>query len=330
MKTVFSSMKGLALPNGTHLAIPNEVYQADPCGLPSLSAGIAHTLITQSPLHAWFAHPRLNPEPPADEPSNEMDYGAAVHALALEGREDAIAVIRAKDYRTADAKAARDVARAENRIPVLEAKVPQVYAMREALLRAIRGNPDLRGIDFADGHAESVDVWAKGGIVKRSRPDWRHNDRRTVIDLKTTKASANPDAWTRTMLGMGSDIQAVHYLEGNEETGGPPADEARFIFAVQEQEPPHAVAFVGLPPEFIEFSRAKYAEACRIWRECMESGEWVGYPNRVCWVEIPGWAQYAWENRVPASMMAESSDTSHGMEGMYGDIRREKEAGNVH
>ena len=56
-------------------------YYRDPCAVPSLSQSIAHTLVTQSPLHAWSEHPRLgNQRKPA---SKAMDVGSLIHKLVL-------------------------------------------------------------------------------------------------------------------------------------------------------------------------------------------------------------------------------------------------------
>ena len=38
-----------------------DCYHADPADAPSLSASIAKILIAETPLHAWTAHPKLNP-----------------------------------------------------------------------------------------------------------------------------------------------------------------------------------------------------------------------------------------------------------------------------
>jgi len=51
---------------------------------PSLSRSVAHILLTQTPYHAWLAHPRLNPDYMPDEDS-KFDIGTATHAMLLEG-----------------------------------------------------------------------------------------------------------------------------------------------------------------------------------------------------------------------------------------------------
>ena len=66
---------------------------------PALSSTIAKILLTQSPYHAWCAHPALNPDY-VEQQKDEFDYGKAAHALFLERREDGLAVVEADDWRT--------------------------------------------------------------------------------------------------------------------------------------------------------------------------------------------------------------------------------------
>ena len=61
--------------------------------VPSLSSSIANVLISRSPLHAWMAHPRLNPDWRPEPWNKRLDFGTFAHKLLLEGNEDAIAVI---------------------------------------------------------------------------------------------------------------------------------------------------------------------------------------------------------------------------------------------
>jgi hypothetical protein len=50
-----------------------------------------------------------------------------------------------------------------------------------------------------------------------------------------------------------------------------------------------------MPPAFIELGARKIEHAIRLWRECMASGKWPGYPNRIHWAEPPAWAQAQWD-----------------------------------
>lgn len=268
-------------------------YHADPAPAPSLSSSIAKRLITHSPLHAWTDHRRLNPNYTPEE-RDAFDLGSAAHALLLEG-EDRMQVIPAKDFKTAAAQALRDAARSAGRHPILEGKYPKVMKMREAALRAIAACVDLGGITLADGTAEPTAIWQEGAAWCRARLDWLSNDRRLILDYKTTAASAHPDAWVKTMAGLAGEVQAAFYLRGNEATGGP--EGARFVFIVQEVSEPFACSLLGMPPAFLALGAAKVEEAVELWKRATEANTWPAYPDRICWLEPPPWLITQWENR---------------------------------
>jgi hypothetical protein len=68
--------------NGLHPAISADAYHADPAPAPSLSSSIAKTILHQTPRHAWFEHPRLNPNfEPKDD--SKFDLGSVAHELLL-------------------------------------------------------------------------------------------------------------------------------------------------------------------------------------------------------------------------------------------------------
>src|SRR4029077_4574623 len=95
----------------------SEAYQADPCPVASLSAGIVDLLIRESPLHAWHAHPKLNPDyqPQVD---SRFDIGTAAHALLFEGMDNAV-IVEADDWRTKAARETGDAIRAAGKLPLL-------------------------------------------------------------------------------------------------------------------------------------------------------------------------------------------------------------------
>lgn len=262
-----------------------ETYHADPAEEPSLSFGIANTIITLSPQHAWFEHPRLNPHHQREE-SNTFDLGSCAHAVLLEG-ESKIYPIDAPDWRKKDAQAARDDARTRGLIPVLAHKLTQIRAMadaaREALLEC-----ELGPIDLGTGKAEQVLVWREGDAWCRARPDWMRNDRKLIIDYKSTAGSANPQAWIRNQMGpMGYDMQCVHYGRGNAATGGDP--NARWLFLVQENRAPFVCSFVALGDAMYEIAQRKWNLALAIWTDCMKSGKWPGYPRQIAYAEPTSW-----------------------------------------
>lgn len=294
-------------------------YHADPCPDPSLSSSIAKVLVSRSPLHAWIAHPRLNPNFVPDEDS-KFDRGTVAHAVLLEGKSR-VHVIDADDWRTNKAKEARDSARAEGLVPLLAHQWEGVVEMVEAAKIAVAECTDLDGYGLAEGTAEQTLLWREGKTWCRARPDWLSRDRKLMLDYKTTAASAEPNDWIRTMLGCGYDIQAAHYLRGNRATGA--AGDTKFVFLVQECEKPYACSFVGVSPALLQLGDAKVAEALEIWQRCLAKNEWPAYPKRICWAEPPAWAESKWEERSVA-MFAERG-IPYDPAVAFGDLRREHE-----
>lgn len=262
-------------------------YIADPCIEPSLSASVAHTLITQSPIHAFVQHPRLN-KGVIESGSTKMDIGTIVHGLVLEGDESRLVIVEADDWRTNVAKETRNAARLAGLVPVLAGDIGMIREIAAAARSAI-ANSELRE-EFTPeaGKAEQTLVWQEGECWYRSRPDWLTNDHRIIIDLKTTAGSAEPSAWLRTMLGNGNDLQAALGLRGltllTKNSVIP-----QFVFWVVEQNPPYASSFIGLSPQFLEMSEHKLARAMQLWSDCTMTNCWSGYPDRICYLEPPSW-----------------------------------------
>ena len=275
---------------GLHLNVPAAVYHDDPTEKPSLSSSIAHILLTQSPLHAWHAHPRLNPKYQPDHASR-FDIGTAAHAMLLEKDQSNIVTLDFDDYRKKDAKAARDAARAAGKTPILA----KHYAACDAMVRAAHNAMDASELAgaFEAGDAEQTCIWEDGGALCRARFDWITVDQRIIIDYKTAENAA-PDGFIRRMAGLGYFTQAAFYLRGARAVGLNP----RFVFMVQEIEPPYACSFVGLSNAMQEIADAQVDQALEIWRGCVTTGKWPGYPQRVCYAEPTSWQMSEHEIRL--------------------------------
>lgn len=276
--------------------LPISDYIRDPADEPSLSASLAHILLTRSPRHAWHAHPRLNPAWQPDESSGAQIIGTAVHAILLEGDRKRIVGIPYSDYRAKAAQSMRDSALEHGLLPILEHQLPAIDAAVEAARAQLVASeiPDaLNG-----GHAERTLVWEdESGVTWRSRPDWMSEDTSLVVDLKTTGGSGEPDAWSRgPLLAHGSDLQCALALRGMHELCG--AEHSRtFVFAVLEMDPPYALSLVALDPQFMEFAGDKLDAAARVWKASLDSGEWSAYPQRICWAAPPSFVVSRWGER---------------------------------
>jgi hypothetical protein len=273
-----------------------EHYHADPASVPSLTASIAHLLVSRSPLHAWTAHPRLNPAYERRE-DDKFDVGNVAHAVILEGR-DIVYVVHADSWRTKDAKESREYARSIGKVPLLATQREAVDALCDAVrqqIEALHVEPPL----FSDGSPEQTLVWEEdGGIMCRARLDWLRSDLRAVDDLKTTSRSAHPVAYARRLYDVGGDIQAAFYLRGVRAlTGATPV----FRWVVAETEPPYAISVITPGADVLALGEAKVEHALGLWRRCLETGEWPGYPSQVHVAELPAWEEARWIEREEAA-----------------------------
>ena len=276
----------MPLQQGIHDNVPADVYHADPCPEPSLSAGIARKLVSRSPLHAWEAHPRLNPDH-EDEEAGHLDFGSAAHALLLEGI-DICQVVEADSWRTNAAKDERDSARKSGLIPLLrkdyERMCDLVLAVRHQVARL-----DVAPLPLHDGQPEQTLVWQEGDVWCRARPDWLHDAWDAVDDVKTTGTTANPADWARTRLfADGKDVQAAFYRRGLRHLAG---TDPHWRFLVVEVDPPFAISVIGLSSAALELADRKVERAIHLWRRCMADGQWPGYSRELALAEPPAYEE---------------------------------------
>ncbi len=283
----------MSLEPGIHDKVDADAYHAGGTGTPSLSSSIARILVGKAPLHAWAAHPILNPRFEREEDA-KFDVGTAAHALMLEG-EDVIAVWdESDDWRKKDAQEFRERMRLAGRIPLLRRHAQAVYAVVERAHEQL----DYHEADpqpFTVGRPEQTLVWEEKGVLCRARLDWLRDDHTAIDDYKTTSASADPMKWERTMYGMGADIQVAFYRRGVLAlTGVLPA----FRFIVQETYQPYALSVVELAPSALALAEEKVDRALELWKRCLDFGEWPAYSRQVASIELPAWEETRWFERL--------------------------------
>lgn len=278
----------------TATILPMADYAGDNVGapVPTLNSGLANRLLTRSPLHAWWGHPRLNPAWQPTE-SEAFDLGAAVHDIVIEGRTDRIRIVQADSWRTKEARELRDAARAEGMLPLLPEQAAAVLAMAGPALAAIEMSPDLAGLGELD--PEQTFVWQdpSSGAWLRCRPDWVTRDRSIILSYKTTSSSAEPAAFAKTIMNFGYDLQAAFEIAGVEAICGTRV--TSYVWVVQEVQPPYAVSLVGMSPEMRHYGLSRFDLAVSRWADCLNNDRWPGYPTRICYVDPPSWAMAALE-----------------------------------
>lgn len=267
--------------------IPNAHYHQDPVPGGSLSSTGARRLIAPS-CPAKFAYLREHGE----EPRATFDFGHVAHRYVLTEGE-IVVVVDAPDWRTKDARAQRDAARIDGKIPILAKDL----AVVEAMATAIREHP-IAGPLFAPGAGlpERSLFWRDKPtrIWRRARLDWmRHtgpSDRFIGVDYKTA-AAGDLDSLQKAIHNHGYHQQAAYYLDGIRALGLSPGGEPSFVFVFQEKDPPHVVTVVELDITALTIGQLLNRRAIDIYVECTRTGRWPGYSDEVELVRLPPWVE---------------------------------------
>lgn len=148
-----------------------------------------------------------------------------------------------------------------------------------------------------------------------------HHVKDIIGDLKTTE-DASPEGFAKSIANWRYDVQHAFYMDGTRlalEQGkcNPPQEgkaelsvywtdpvtgvlcrcrpdfwrgyPKHFAFIAVEKKPPYAVGVYVLDSEGVEIGRAQYQHDLRVYAECVRSGEWPGYGDKVQTISLPGW-----------------------------------------
>lgn len=263
---------------GIYGGISNADYHRDE----ALGSTSLKTLATKTPAH--YQYDKANPKF-----SDAFTLGTAAHSLILEADTSGIVVVKADNWLTKDAKAAKAEALAEGKQPLLTKEMAQVISMYDAVM----AHPLARHA-FTRHKAEQSVFWEEDGLLLKCRPDaWKPS---TLIDLKTTR-DANPNEFGKTAHEYGYHQSAAHYIDGVKAATG---EELPFHFVLVEKTAPYLVSVVELDVEAINLGRMLNDRAKRIYRECTESGNWPGYQSGEL-IHLPMWAIYQAEELLGIS-----------------------------
>ena len=264
--------------------IPMAQYLADPCPVASLSSGAAHRLITTTPKHVWWSHPRLGGHP--REASTRTDIGSVAHELVLGGGSNII-IVNADDWRTKAAQTARDEARAMGRYPVLERKYQEALEMAGECVNFLDSS-EFSGV-LGQGEGETTVIAKVGETWLRARPDWLNHESRVCLHYKTTEGSAAPEPFIRwVMRAMGYDVALAFYRLVLEATHVE-FKNWRHVMLVQEQAAPYCATLISVGEADWAIADLKVERAISIWRDCMERGNWPGFGGSVHYSEPTPW-----------------------------------------
>ena len=291
---------------GIYPAMPMAEYLA----LDALSASPVRVALEECPRAGWFKS-RMNPARVREE-SDVMDLGTIAHGILLEGSTASVTVINPEDYPTKSSgnipkgwtnneiRAARDYARANGRQPILRDDFVEVEAMvtvaREFLASLQTTEPAIwKSWQPDGGKSEVTMVWEDDGVLCKLRCDRIGNDHAIITDYKTTGQSAEPERFGRAALsGLGYGFGAAWYRRGVRALTGVTPD---FVFLAQETSAPFLCSMPGLDPARVAYDDERVEVGLNLWRQCLRTGQWDGYANRVVYPELPQWELAKWQER---------------------------------
>jgi hypothetical protein len=255
---------------GLHYGVPASVYHADPCETPSLSSGIARTILTRSLAHAAFDHPKLSGSG-GRKPTKAMRFGSAVHAIQSSD-ESEIVVGDFADFRKGEAKEWRDAVIESGRTPVLRHEMEgDIRPMVDALVSKVAVGCDSPFT--ANGKDEVTCIWKEGNVFCRARFDRLVTDgfQFDIWDWKTT-TDVSEEALMRKIVDKGYHIQAAFYSRGLRAIH--PNARISFIFGFVESKAPHAVSRVCLSEGFMDLGERAASRAIAQWQQASAAGKW--------------------------------------------------------
>lgn len=254
---------------------------------PALSSTGARSIL-DSP--ARFHYERTHPRPGRDV----FDLGSAVHAAVL-GVGHKITEYPPEHLTPSgnvSSKAATvawvEEQRANGLVLISTEQAVRVKAMTEAVL----AHPTARALLEQDTALKEASVFATDpntGVDVRARFDLLA----TVSgDLKTAD-DASPSGFAKAVARHGYDVQRGWYDDALFFATG---ERRPFVFIVVESAAPHLVAVHQLDREFEEIGAKKAVRAREMYRACLDSGTWPGYPNEIQLTPPPMWHVYDFQD----------------------------------
>jgi hypothetical protein len=265
------------------LEVTPQQYHADPCEDPSLSASIARVLLDQSPLHAWYQHPKLGAG--AQEPTPETQRGSIIHRLML-GKGAHLRVIHADNFRMKVAQEARDMALAAGELPLLQREHDELCQVALELGQRIYAEYGIT-LQTKAARQEVGCTWQQEGVWCRCLWDYVDLADGAIIDLKTIH-SAHPKNCGRHAQQFGYDIQRASNTRALEALRPELVGRVKMFFLFCEIEAPFAT-YLAEPTGIMKTTgEIRWSRAVQQWRECLASRQWPGYGQGA--LDLPPWA----------------------------------------
>lgn len=240
----------------------------------------AHPAVSRSTLHKILSSTTLrrakweleNPKPETES----MALGSLVHCMILEPSMVDFMFELKLDGRTKEGKAQK-----ENLKEIAKTLVSASdWADAKCMADAVMAHPIASKL-FIDGVAEQAVFGDIDGLNCKCKPDYFKNNG-ILVDLKTTD-DASPEAFVKSAIKYGYDMQAVMYKEL---TGA-----SAFVFVCVEKTAPFDVAVYVLDDEFYLRGKKRMHDAISLYKDSEINNSWPGYEKTVQVLTLPAWVK---------------------------------------
>lgn len=237
------------------------------------------------------------------EPTDEMQFGTAVHMGVLEPELFSNAVAHVP----ADAPKRPTKTQLNAKKPSPETlfqidwweRFDDDHRMCEIVLAADNYDRCCRTVDailahpgaqklLTGGTPEVSLFWndARYGAPCKARIDFLRDDG-GMVDIKTT-IDASPEGFGRIIASFLYHVQGAHYWSGGEHVLG--ASPKFFAFIAAEKEPPYGVSTQVLQVDALRVGMAKADRALKKYAEAVATGRWTAYSDLIEPAILPAWA----------------------------------------
>ncbi len=225
----------------------------------------------------------------APKPSAEMRLGTLLHAALLEPERwsDRRAGL-VLDGRTKAGKLERALHEEYQKVhPECLTVTDEEEAAVLAMHAAVMAKPEAADALALPGICEGPIRWQDetSGLWLKAKPD-KACSNGLILDLKTS-ADPRPEAFARSCVNFGYDMQCAHYLAGCWQAvraDGP------FAFLVVGNRPPHEVGLYVLDAEAVELGRKKITKLLSELAECYSRNQWPSRLQGIQELSLPRWA----------------------------------------
>ena len=218
-----------------------------------------------------------------EEETDAMRLGTLTHRVVLEPDTCVDAFHVRPDgmkFTTKEGMAWRD---AHSDKPIITAEQSAaMLGMRESVL----AHPIARRV-IANSNREQNVFADADGVRLKARLDLLPHNGNLLADLKTCE-DASEGGFSKSIDSYRYDYQAAFYIDVCNLVG---KDFSQWLFIAVEKDPPYLCAIYALDAMAIEYGRRLYKRDLQLYRTCMETGKWPGYPPELQQISLPSYRQ---------------------------------------